>query len=99
MKIEVKNLIDTIMTCIGREERLAMAKDEIERSLKDKLWEYVKPYVDVKEENLLDATTLITMTLNFDEEVKQYAVKDTHGMMMQPYRTLTVKPTINTNLA
>ena len=99
MKIEVKNLIDTIMTCIGREERLAMAKQEMERSLKDKLWEYVKPYVDVKEENLLDATTLITMTLNFDEEAKQYAVKDTHGMMMQPYRTLTVKPTINTNLA
>ena len=99
MKIEVKNLIDTIMTCIGREERLAMAKNEMERSLKDKLWEYVKPYVDVKEENLLDATTLITMSLNFDEEVKQYAVKDMNGMMMQPYRTLTVKPTINTNLA
>lgn len=98
MKIEVKNLIDTIMTCIGREERLAMAKDEMERSLKDKLWEYVKPYVDVKEENLLDATTLVTMSLNFDEEIKQYAVKDTHGMMIQPYRILTVKPTINTNL-
>lgn len=98
MKIEVKNLIDTTMTCIGREERLAMAKNEMECSLKDKLWEYVKPYVDVKEENLLDATTLVTMSLNFDEEIKQYALKDMHGMMMRPYRTLTVKPTINANL-
>lgn len=76
----------------GRDIPQEFVDEKIEREMKERVWEMVRPYVTTKVEEERPGVKKIVKTLDFSNEMRQFCVKDPNGYFMQPACVLIIQP-------